>query len=487
MYLHLDGDGSLYAQLTRALKNAVLEGRLKKGERLPSTRALSLELGLSRNTVRQAYDQLYAEGFFQGEVGAGSFVTEAPVAPDRKKPARALGPQSEFAKRMRGLKVFGVATLHRGLRYNLQYGNPVHDVDAVNAWTRELTHAAQHTTTNYPHAQGLPALREQVCDYLLRRRGVRCAPEDVLIVHGTQQAMTLAAQVVVDPGDTVVLEDPHYFAAHNTFDAYGARLLAVPVDAQGLNCDALEGESPKLIFVTPSHQFPAGGLMSMARRIALLNLADRKQCWIFEDDYDSEFRYDAQPLPALSALDLADRVIYAGTFSKVLFPSLRLGYIVMPAALRRDFITAKRLMDLGCGAIEQAAMARYIASGGFERHLRRIVRMGQGRRQALMDGLARVGRGHFQVQDSKAGMHLVAWLPRMNHEQCAQLIALASERGLGLHPIASSYQRRPRSPGLLLGYAALSVLEIEAAMAVLDQCMGLWERQQRVSGSSSPM
>lgn len=480
MFLQLDGKGALYRQLTRALEAAVLDGRLKSGARLPSTRTLALELGLSRNTVRQAYDQLYSEGFFQGRTGAGSFVTQSAVMPNRKKPAGMVGPQSQYARRLRTLKVFGVGALHRGLRFNLQYGEPMHDASAIDAWQRELVRAARHTSINYPSAQGLLPLREKVCDYLMRRRGVHCTPDDVLIVHGTQQAMALTAQVLLDVGDTVVTEDPSYFAAHGVFDACGARVVPVSTDEQGLVVGAMDRLSPKLIFVTPSHQFPGGSLMSMPRRIALLNYADQRRCWIFEDDYDSEFRYDARPLPALSALDLADKVIYAGTFSKVLFPSLRLGYMVVPAALRQDFIVAKRLMDRGCGAIEQAAMARYIGGGGFERHLRRVVQIGRKRRKALIDGLARVGRGHFQVQDSSAGMHLVAWLPHMSYEQCTQLVDLASARGLGLHPIAPLYHRKPKMPGLLVGYAALSVVEIEAAMKVLDKCLGEWERVQRV-------
>ncbi len=479
MHLALDGDGPLYRQLTRALKAAVLDGRLASGAQLPATRTLALELGLSRNTVRLAYDQLTSEGFFQGRAGAGSFVTLTPVAPTRKKPIGAVGPQSQFARRMRAIKDLGVGRFHRGLRFNLQNAEPIHDLAALTSWQREITHAALHTSPNYPHPQGLLILREAICDYLLRRRGISCTPEDVLIVHGTQQAMALTTQVLVDAGDSVVLEDPHYWSARHVIEAHGARVVAVPTDADGLVCKAMSRLSPKLILVTPSHQFPGASLMSMERRIQLLNFADKKRCWVFEDDYDSEFRYDGHPLAALSALDSAERVIYSGSFSKVLFPSLRMGYIVVPSALRRDFVAAKRLADMGCSAIDQAAMARYISGGGFERHLRRVVQICRDRRKALIDGLARVGRGHFSVQDSNAGMHLVAWLPHMSQEQCAQLIALASAQGLGLHPIARFYKNPPKVPGLMMGYAALSVTEIEAAMVVLEKCMGEWERLQK--------
>jgi GntR family transcriptional regulator/MocR family aminotransferase len=469
MLLNLDGEGPLYRQLTRELKAAVLDGRITPGSRLPATRVLAQELNLSRNTVRTAYDQLAAEGFFNGKVGSGSYVAQTPMITRSRKPPKTVAPQSRYASRLRGIKDFEIGRLHRGLRFNLQYGEPIHDLVAIDAWRRELAHAAAHTSTNYPAAQGILSLREAVCEYLLRRRGMTCAPGDVLIVCGTQQAMTLTAQVLVDPGDTVVIEDPHYFSARHVAEAHGARIVPVRTDENGLVCKDLPASAPKLIFATPSHQFPGGSLMSMTRRIELLRYADRRKCWIFEDDYDSEFRYDTQPMPALSALDASDRVIYAGSFSKVMFPSLRLGYIVMPAALRTEFIAAKRINDMGCPAIEQAAMARYISSGGFDRHLRRTVQIAKRRRKALLDGLQRVGLGHFSVPDSRAGMHAVVWLPHMSHAKCAELIAYASERGLGLHPIAPFYKRPPRTPGLLMGYASVSVTEIEAAMQLVAE------------------
>lgn len=478
MYLDLDGNGSLYLQLTRALKAAVASGRLTAGERLPTTRALAEELGLGRNTVRNAYDQLMAEGFFEGRIGSGSFVTDAPVAASRARSSKVVAPQSRYAQRLRAINDFGVPRMHYGLRFNFQYGDPINDPVAINAWRRELAWAALHTRPNYPPSQGLPRLREAVCDYLVRRRGIACNADDVVIVNATQQAMSLCAQVLVDAGDAVVLEDPYYFSARHVFAAHGGRIVNVPTDDEGLVCKNLLRYKPKLIFVTPSHQFPGGSVMSMTRRHELLNFAAQKKCWVFEDDYDSEFRYDAQPMPALSALDSADRVIYAGSFSKVLFPSLRLGYMVVPAALRWDFIAAKRINDLGSPAIDQAAMARYISSGGFERHLRRSVQIAKRRRKALIDGLASVGRGHFEVQDSNAGMHLVAWLPRMSAAQSSALITQAAKMGLGLHPIAPLYKIPPKIPGLLLGYAALSVPEIEAAMVVLGKCLKWLEKEK---------
>ena len=471
MYLEMDGKGALYGQLTRALKSAVMAGRVAPGSRLPATRELADELRISRNTVRSAYDQLIAEGFFEGRAGSGSFVAHNATTSTGTRPAASVAPQSRYARRLRALDDFRVIRLHRGLRFNLQYGEAVVDPIAITAWRRELAHAALGTALQYPLAQGLQSLREALCDYLKRRRGINCSPDDVLIVSATQQAMSLTAQVLVDPADTVVLEDPHYFFARHVFKAYGANIATVPVDQDGLQCAKLARLSPKLIVVTPSHQFPSGCLMSKSRRLELLNYAEKKKCWIFEDDYDSEFRYDVNPMPALSAIDATGRVIYAGTFSKVLFPSLRMGYLVVPPALRNDFIVAKRMADLGCPAIEQAAMARYIASGGFERHLRRVVQITKRRRTALLEGLARVGQGQFEVQDSHAGMHLVARLPQFSERKFTRLIELAAARGLGLHRSAPFYTNPPKVPGLLLGFAALSATEINAAMAVLEGCL----------------
>lgn len=470
MYLELDGQGPLHMQLARALRAAILDGRLKPCSRLASTRAVSKELGLSRTTVLAAYEQLRAEGFIAGKVGSGSYVSPMLAGAPAPGPAIALAPPSRYAQRMEEA-VRRPTSPPRQLRYHMQYGAPLLDPALTTAWSRELAHAARYTDPHYPNPQGQPELREAICDYLARRRGVRVDASRVLIVNGTQQALALTARVLLDEGDPVVLEEPRYFGAHEVYRAHGATVFPVPVDDEGLICESLPREAPRLVFVTPSHQFPSGAVMSLRRRTELLRYANERSCWIVEDDYDSEFRYDGHPLPALRAMDEHDRVIYIGTFSKALLGSLRLGYLVLPSALCGYFKRAKWLDDMGCSSIDQAALANFMQSGAFERHLRRASQMLKARRQTLIDGLREHAGDHLDLNDSHAGMHLVAWLRGMDHEQCRTLIEHAASQGLGLHAIAPSYFSPPPRPGLLLGYAGLSVAELQSATALLGHCL----------------
>lgn len=468
-HLEFDGQGPFHAQLTKALRNAVIDGRLRAHSRLPSTRTLAQDLGIARNTVLAAYEQLRAEGYVEGRTGSGSYVAAiAPVVKPVETQHR-LPPQTEFMRRARA--VGAIPIKRQQLRYNLQYGEPTLNPKITNAWRKELGQAALYTDPGYPRVQGLVELREAICDYLARRRGINASPDSVLIVNGAQQALSLTASVLVEPGASVVIEDPQYFATRRVMAAHGARISAVPVDEDGIDCAKLPRGKPKLICVTPSHQFPLGTVLSLARRAALLAYADRNQSWILEDDYDGEFRYGSQPIAALRALDQNDRVIYVGTFSKVLMPSLRLGYMVLPQALREDFLLAKRLSDFGSPAIEQAAAARFMASGSFERHLRLSSRLLKARRTALLDALRRHGGKQIQVTDSDAGMHLVAWLKNYDAQRLEKLVELAHRRGVGLHPIAPLYVRPPAIGGFLMGYASLSVAELEAAMRIFGTCL----------------
>ncbi len=482
LHLPLDGQGPLHAQLTRALRTAMIEGRLAEGERLPATRLLARELGLSRNTVLEAYEQLQAEGCVQARVGAGSFVAPgvvhanaaaSAVAPGTHAATEASPAPSAFAERARRFHDHGAIPGRTvpGTRYAFQYGVPMANPTLTSDWARALSRAARHAPPAYPHVLGLPALREAICGYLSRRRGVQVSPEDVLVVNGTQQAIALAARVLVDPGAAALVEEPQYFAIREVLQIHGAALCSAPVDAAGLVVDALPVPAPRLVCVTPSHQFPTGALMSLERRRQLLDFARRHGSWIFEDDYDGEFRYDARPLAALRSLDRDDRVIYVGSFSKLMFPALRLGYLVMPRALARDFANAKWADDFGSPAIEQWALADFIADGGFERHLRRTAKALRQRRDALLAALHRRLGGRLEVADSNAGTHLVAWLRDADHAGCQALIEHAARRGLGLHPIAPFYLAPPPRPGLLMGFAGLPLKDIAPAVALLGQCM----------------
>lgn len=476
MFLELDGRGPLYDQLTRALKASILDGRIGAGTQLPPTRELAQELEISRTTVLAAYEQLRAEGFIDGRVGSGSFVSHLQARPPQHPVRTKIAAPSRYAQRARAVRNWDIPRMHRGLRYNLQYGYPLVNPALNNAWGRELARAAAYTRLNVNDVAGFGALRQQTCDYLARRRGVQAQPEDVLIVSGTQQAIDLAARVLLDEGDRVVLEEPHYFLAHQALVAHGADIVAVRTDQHGLVCDELPAQAPRLLYVTPSHHFPSGAVLSMQRRLDLLHYAERHQCWILEDDYDGEFRYDAHPLAALRSLDRQDRVIYVGTFSKVMFGGLRLAYMVIPAALRNDFISAKYFSDMACPVIDQAALAHFMENGGFERHLRLARKELKARRDALVAGLKEHARDRVEITDTPAGMHLVVWLRGYDAPRREALVAHAHQLGLGLHPMSPLYLKAPERQGLLLGYCGLSVNELREAMQLFGRCLDDLER-----------
>jgi GntR family transcriptional regulator/MocR family aminotransferase len=471
MFLELDGRGPQYAQLIRAMKSAILDGRIFAGSRLPPTRELARELELSRTTVLSAYEQLRAEGFIDARVGSGSYVSTLQSGPALNAPAQTIAPPSRYALRAREVQNRGIARMHRELRYNLQYGEPSINPTLSSAWGRALARATVYTPLESTGSQGLPALREQICDYLARRRGVLAKPENVLIVSGTQQALSLTARVLLDEGDTVVLEEPHYFGAFQTLTAHGARICPVRTDDDGLVCDDLPDDAPSLVCVTPSHQFPTGAVLSLQRRLELLRYADAKRCWILEDDYDGEFRYDAHPLAALRSLDEADRVIYVGTFSKVMFGAMRLAYMVLPAALRDDFITAKFLSDFSSPGIEQSALANFMQDGSFERHLRQVRKELKARREELINGLRKHAGEQLEIVDSPAGMHVVGWLRGYDRARMNALVHLAHDRGLGLYPMTPHYLNPPDREGLIFGYCGLSTTELREATQLFGACL----------------
>lgn len=472
MFIELDGDGPAYQQLTRALKAAILNGSLSAGTRLPPTRSLAQELGMSRITVLSAYDQLRAEGYLQSRVGSGSYVSELQLdSPTRHPKCNAIATPSRYARRARQHADPSISRGHRGLRFNLQYGEAsgVHGLNTL--WGRELARAAAYTPLERTLPEGSLALREQICRYLAQRRGIQAHAHDVLIVNGSQQAFNLAARVLLDEGDPVVMEEPHYFGAWRAFAAHGADLRPIRTDGEGLVCAELPEQGPRIICVTPSHQFPSGPVMSLPRRLELLRYAETKSCWILEDDYDSEFRYDSQPIAALRSLDRSDRVIYVGTFSKVMFGSMRMGYMLLPAALRQDFVNARYLADNSGMAIEQAALAHIMENGAFERHLRATGKLLKQRREVLLKGLRQHAGERVLIDDAHAGMHVIAWLPDYDHALLDELIRHAHERGLGLYPVAPCYHERPAVPGLILGYCGLPEAELREAMRLFGACL----------------
>jgi GntR family transcriptional regulator/MocR family aminotransferase len=472
MYLALDKKGTLYDQIARALKLEILEGRIAAGSKLPSTRTLATALGVARKSVLQAYELLCAEELAIARGGSGTRV--AKVSPAARTPARArVVALSRYATRARALPPITLAgsRVSDRPRYNMVYGEPLIDTALFHSWRRKLSAAALRAGPTYPAAGGYLPLRRAIADYLARRRGVLCNAADVLVVAGTQQALAIVARVVLDPDDSVVVEDPHYQLAMHSLLAHGAQVKSARTDEQGLVVDELPQRATRLVFVTPSHQFPSGVAMTLSRRLQLLKWAAQTGSWIFEDDYDTEFHAGERPLPALRSLDLADRVLYVGSFSKTLFPSLRLGYIVCPAALRDALYQAKLLEDLGSPSVEQAALATFIQSRQYEKHLRKSVKELMTRRNTVVDALQRHAGAHIEIGPHQAGMHFAIWFKHMAFDRLDAFIARAKSLGLGLHPIHPYYRTRPARPGLLIGYAGLSVNQLKTAVELFVRCL----------------
>jgi GntR family transcriptional regulator/MocR family aminotransferase len=469
--LKLDGQGTLFEQLARALKGEILNGRCKPASRLPTTRTLAAALGVSRNTVLSAYELLYAEQLAVAQPRSGTRVTGIATKRRIKDSSNSMRPQSRYSARSRKLAAVTLSGIKSGPRYDLNYAHTLVRPQLFSSWRRKLAAAAIRSGPQYLPAGGFYPLRCAIANYLLRRRSVTCTPADVVVVAGTQQALAVVARAVLDEHQRVVIEDPHYQLAKHALLAHGARLTSLRVDSEGLVTAELPTRPPRLIYVTPSHQFPSGAVLSFKRRIELLNYASTHKCWIFEDDYDAEYHYDGRPLPALRSLDTGERVIHAGSFSKTLFPGLRLGYLVCPPALRNDLYTAKLLDDLGCSSIEQAALATFLESGQYDTHLRKSLSELHSRRQALLDALSHHLGASIDVSPSTGGAHVVVWFRHLSYADLARLIHVASTRGLGLYPIHHYYQKLPLTPGLMLGFASLSTTQLSSATALLASCL----------------
>jgi GntR family transcriptional regulator / MocR family aminotransferase len=405
----------LHRQIYDAWRAGILDGRFARGDRMPSTRELAGALRVSRATVAAAYDQLIAEGYLESQHGSGTFVCrDLPdtgglvVRATRTEKAAAAPPRlSAFAAR---LAPIGWRPPAHPRTLNLSTDGPTFDQFPFGVWKRLVRrhlHALGPSLFQYPaHGAGHPALRETLAAYLARSRAVRCTAEQIVVVSGSQQALDLCARLLVDPGDEVVVEDPGYLGARELFVASGARIRPVRVDADGLVVSALPSQA-RLVYITPSHQFPSGVSMSLARRLELLDWARARQAIVVEDDYDSEYRYSGAPLPALQGLSAASGVVYLGTFSNVMFPGLRLGYLVLPPGLVEPFQRAKWLADRHSGHLEQAALTDFIREGHLERHIRRMRRVYRRRREVFLDALGRAFGDRATAHGDASGMHLV--------------------------------------------------------------------------------
>lgn len=477
----------LHRQLYDELRCAILAGRLKPGERVPSSRQLAHSLGISRATVTLSYEQLLSEGYLQAVIGSGTTVTKQ--LPDellktQPAPARNINSPQVTKKLAPRLSRYGRSLTDTvpfeppepELPINFKSGRPALTAFPLPQWRRLLLrHCRMGDAALLDYAaaaQGYEPLRIAIANYLGRARAVRCQPEQVIIVNGSQQALDLLTKVLLEPGDAVALENPGYLGARRNFLAQGARLLPVPVDDAGIVVAKLPrraGRKVRMAYVTPSHQFPTGATLSLPRRLELLAWAAEMGALIIEDDYDSEFRYGCRPIPALQGLADEAAVIYIGTFSKVLFPALRVGYLVVPPRLAHVFARAKWLADRQTPTLEQRVLTDFITEGHLERHLRRMRTLYDGRRQALAQALATHLADRVTMLGDQVGLHLMVKLrSRLNDEEVVRCAA-----GVGVGLVGARLYYLGGAPGdeFVLGYGNLSERQIQEGIRRLAKVL----------------
>ncbi|MDR5875880.1 PLP-dependent aminotransferase family protein [Halomonas sp. CUBES01] len=458
---------TLVQQLYCSLKAWIQHGELTAGDTLPSSRHLSRALGVSRNTVLAAMDRLLAEGLLIARQGAGLYVADLPALLTRAE----APPTVPVRYSNRGNKLLALSgTLSHGHRA-FAPGVPALDLFPREQWQRLLRrhyYQAEMAWMDYQTSGGLPALKAALCDYLRLSRAVRCRPEQIVITQGAQQAFELITQLFTDHGDSVWMEEPGYGGAQACFLASGLAVTPIPVDQQGLNPSLApeNAPAPRLIYVTPSHQYPSGVTMPAPRRLTLLEHASRTGSWIIEDDYDSEFRYDTPPTPSLQGLAEQASVIYVGTFSKVLYPGLRLGYLVVPEALAEDVRLAHARLHREGNYPVQSALAEFIANGHFTRHIARMRAAYRQRQACLRAALAPAVAAGLRLSDGHAGMHLLAELDTIAEE--GMLVRRAEAQGITLSPLSRYYLAENKHPGLVLGYAGSTESELTSAGAWLS-------------------
>jgi GntR family transcriptional regulator/MocR family aminotransferase len=466
---------ALHRQIYDAYRTAIVAGSLRPGQRIPSTRVLATEIGVSRFPVLNAYSQLLAEGYLEGRVGAGTVVSSSlPEQFISSEPADARFAATRSGSRpvahrcsilsrvesspwLQGWGAFGV-------------GQVAFDQFPLHIWSNLVARRCRNMDAksfHYGDPKGSKALRETIATYLRTARSLHCEAEQIMIVSGSQQALEISARVLLDAGSRVWVEEPGYRLARDVFALTGAHLISVPVDEEGLDVAAgiKRFRKARAAFVTPSHQFPLGETMSASRRLQLLEWAQNTGSWIIEDDYDSEYRYESLPIASLQGIDANSRVIYIGTFSKVLFPSLRLGYVVIPSDLIDSFIKIRRAMDIGPPSFYQEVLADFISEGHFARHIRRMRVLYRERRSALVDSINKELGSTVEVIGSEAGMHLTVTLPRRSRD--LEIAERAARQNLWLWPLSPFYLSEVSRPGFILGFGGASVAEIPRAVRKL--------------------
>ncbi|MEO7794353.1 MAG: PLP-dependent aminotransferase family protein, partial [Thermoanaerobaculia bacterium] len=444
----------------------------------PSTRALAAEIGVSRLPVVLAFELLVAEGFCEGRTGSGTFVAAA-IRPRARPGHPAAGERGAVSKGRRSVSRSTTRLIRPPAPWLLQpgafrLGDAAFDHFPLTTWKGLAAQQTRRLTApdlRYADSMGHLPLREAIAGYLGAMRGVRCEASQIVVTSGSQQALWIAARCLLDPGAAAWIEEPGYWGVRDVLRSVGAEIVPVPVDEEGLQVDRGIARSPsaRAAFVTPSHQFPLGATLSATRRLQLLEWARRRGSWIVEDDYDSEYRHDGQPVAALHSLDQEERVVYIGTFSKVLFGALRLGYLVLPPDLVPAFVAVRRSIDLTPATFPQAVLAAFVREGHFARHLRRMRALYRERRDALVEALhAEIGP-EARVRGESAGMHLVLELPRGTNDR--QFAVLAADHGLSTMPLSFCRTGPGGTPGLILGYGGTEADSLRSAARHLAELL----------------
>jgi GntR family transcriptional regulator / MocR family aminotransferase len=462
----------MHRQIYDGYRTAIVRGNLRSGQQIPSTRALAVELGISRIPVLDAYAQLLAEGYFETRAGAGTFVSSSlpdqPVAhadhdpntiPAHSAPRPASLRSAFVPQRERGPWVYGKGAF--------SIGQLAFDHFPFQLWTSLLTRHCRKVhagSLNYGDPMGSKEFREAIAAYLRTARAVHCDARQIMVVSGSQQALDICARTLLDPGDRVWIEDPGYLLLRSALTLAGCDLVPVPVDGEGL--DVAAGirlfRDARAVCVTPSHQYPLGATMSASRRFQLLDWARGAGAWIVEDDYDSEYRYESMPIASLQGLDQDSRVIYIGTFSKTLFPSLRLGYMVVPADLVDRFAAVRRVIDVCPPQLYQAVLTDFMREGHYARHIRKMRLLYSERRSALAEALRNDFGDRFEVVGGEAGMHLAVMLPDGAHDE--ELALRAAEQNLWLWPLSPAYLGQKPRQGFILGFGSTTAQEMPRAV-----------------------
>lgn len=472
---------SLHARIQRAIRQLILDGALEVGRPLPASRALAQSLGVSRDTVEAAYSQLHAEGFIDRRVGSGSFVSERAQVPPRRGTSQRVKLHRESPRlSQRGAAIFQNGGVREALIPRpFAPGVPETRSFPLQTWERlQRQVLKEHGTLalTHSHPQGVEALRRAIADYVNLERGARATPDRILVLTSSQQALSLCATVLLDAGDRVFIEDPAYHGARRAFDAAGLESVPVPLDAQGIRIESLQNaaQPAKAIFLTPSHQFPTGATLALDRRLAIIEWAHRNQAWIIEDDYDSEFHYAGKPTACVQGHDAHDRTIYIGTFTKSMFPGLRIGYMVLPSQLVAPMTVARTLQDGHSASIPQLTLARFMEGGHFGSHVRTMRGVYAERRDAL-ELLVRKHLADFvEPRVPNGGMQMPCVFVRDIPER--EAIDTARRAGidlLGLTPLHASSKHKA---GFLMGFAAYAPKELEIAVKKLANVLRALDR-----------